>query len=263
MAGKHVKTSDEPSKFYAVAVGTPVGIFTDWADAQEAITGVKGPKFKKFSTRAEAVEFVRTFGGAAGMEALKASGEWDKKDDALNIEEEADDDDLIGAQLNVQTMPSGETSASVVTIYTDGSSRGNGKVGARAGLGVFFGYNDPRNISERLQGEPQTNQRAELKAVQRALGLVPLTQTVRICTDSMYTINCLKTWVDGWRKRGWQSATGTDVKNRDIIEPTTDLMAERKQAGAETLFQWVKGHEKSQGNIAADALAVKGASMSL
>ena len=31
-----------------------------------------------------------------------------------------------------------------VIIYTDGSALNNGKAGARAGVGVFFGHNDPR-----------------------------------------------------------------------------------------------------------------------
>lgn len=32
----------------------------------------------------------------------------------------------------------------ILIIYTDGSSLGNGKVGARAGVGVYFGKDDPR-----------------------------------------------------------------------------------------------------------------------
>jgi ribonuclease HI len=263
VAGKHVRTDDEPSKFYAVAVGTPVGIYTNWAEAQEAITGVKGPKFRKFSTRPEAAEYIRTFGGSAGIAALKASGDWTDTVDPMNtlVKDDFDDDELLAAQLDIQAVNAGDMTASIVNIYTDGSSRGNGKAGARAGLGVFFGRNDPRNICERLQGEPQTNQRAELMAVQRALEIVPPTQSVRICTDSKYTINCLRDWITKWRRDEWKSATGADVKNRDIIEPTADKIEQRRIAGGETLFQWVKGHEKSAGNIAADALAVRGASM--
>lgn len=50
-------------------------------------------------------------------------------------------------------------------VYTDGSSLGNGKVGARAGLGVYYGYGgraEASNISERVPGEAQTNNRGEL-----------------------------------------------------------------------------------------------------
>jgi hypothetical protein len=45
-------------------------------------------------------------------------------------------------------------------VYTDGSCRHVDKV-RRAGIGVWFGEKDPRNISEALPGHP-TNQRAEI-----------------------------------------------------------------------------------------------------
>lgn len=47
-------------------------------------------------------------------------------------------------------------------IYTDGACRKNGKLGSQGGIGVYFGENDIRNISEKLPGPIQTNQRAEL-----------------------------------------------------------------------------------------------------
>lgn len=39
-------------------VGKVPGVYLDWTSAQEQIQGVKGPKYKKFSTRAEAEAFV-------------------------------------------------------------------------------------------------------------------------------------------------------------------------------------------------------------
>jgi ribonuclease HI len=48
------------------------------------------------------------------------------------------------AQKNARKkQPTGEISGPI-EIYTDGSSLGNGKVGAVAGLGVWFGHDDPR-----------------------------------------------------------------------------------------------------------------------
>jgi len=54
------------------------------------------------------------------------------------------------------------TSSDTLVVYTDGSALGNGKAKSQAGVGVFFGVNDPRNVSERLDSDLQTNQRAEL-----------------------------------------------------------------------------------------------------
>ncbi|CBZ51457.1 putative ribonuclease H [Neospora caninum Liverpool] len=61
----------------------------------------------------------------------------------------------------------------IVYIYTDGACRANGRGRqAKGGVGVFFGDGDPRNVSRRLAGQPQTNQRAELHAILDALLLL-------------------------------------------------------------------------------------------
>ena len=53
-----------------MAVGEPTGIFTDWAEASLAIKGVKGPKYKRFPSQAEAVDYIKEFGSPASFEAL-------------------------------------------------------------------------------------------------------------------------------------------------------------------------------------------------
>lgn len=265
-AGKAVQAPvGTPSKFYAVAVGAPTGVFENWSDVQEAITGVKGPKFRKCDTRADAVAFIRANGDKDAVQALKDSGEFIDEFDEDESEDDSDDDgeeedDLLAEQLQVQTKPAKRSSRGKVQIWTDGASRGNGKVGARAGYGVFFGENDPRNLSERLKLDPQTNQRAELMAIQRALEVVPVTQHVEIFTDSQYSLNSVTTWAKGWEQNNWKTSTGKDVMNTDIIKVVVAKIDERAQAGARTLFEWVKGHGESAGNIAADSLAVLGCS---
>lgn len=47
-------------------------------------------------------------------------------------------------------------------IIFDYRKRKNGQVGSRAGYGVYFGDDHKLNISRKLLGERQTNQRAEL-----------------------------------------------------------------------------------------------------
>ena len=150
----------------------------------------------------------------------------------------------------------------VLQIYTDGSSLANGKAGSRAGVGVFFGDGDARNVSERLVGDPQTNQRAELMAMLRALQIAPTGQTVQIISDSQYSINCVTQWAIGWKSKGWKTATGENVKNQDIIRAILDKMDERTKAKANTYFHWVKGHASDRGKTAADRLAVRGAKLS-
>jgi ribonuclease HI len=73
VAGKVTKAVSTPAadKFYGVAVGLHPGVYEDWEEAKEQIAGVKGPKYKKFATRAEAEEFVRTLGKSSTVAATK------------------------------------------------------------------------------------------------------------------------------------------------------------------------------------------------
>ena len=240
------KTQDKGPRFYAVAVGSPTGIFDDWGAASEAIKGVKGPKYKRFYSRGEAVEFIKQHGSQDAIKALGSKPEEASKT-AKKAKGKADKED-------------NEDDGSL-KIYTDGSSRGNGQLGARAGLGVYFGDGDPRNLSERLPGEPQTNQRAELMAMQRALEIAEIDQDVLIISDSQYSINCVTKWPANWEKNNWQTSTGEPVKNKDIIKAVIDRMDARRREGGKTQFKWVKGHAQDTGNNAADILAVHGAGM--
>ncbi|EON61779.1 hypothetical protein W97_00995 [Coniosporium apollinis CBS 100218] len=163
-------------------------------------------------------------------------------------------------QLNAKKkMAKGDSQNSMLRIYTDGSSLGNGKNGAIAGVGVFFGPGDKRNVSEPLPGSRQTNQRAELTAIARALDITPLTRPVTIYSDSKYAIQCVTEWFVNWRRNGWINSSRKPVENKDLIEPLISKIEERRMCGAETKFEWCKGHVEDPGNVAADALAVKGA----
>ncbi|KAI1135899.1 ribonuclease H-like domain-containing protein [Hypoxylon sp. FL0543] len=115
-----------------------------------------------------------------------------------------------------------------------------------------------RNVSERLQGEVQTNQRAELTAILRALEKVSDSEKIRIFSDSKYSISCVTEWYVNWQKNGWKTQSGP-VKNKDLIEAIRAKIDERSEAGTKTYFQWVKGHAENVGNVAADDLAVRGA----
>ncbi|GME85945.1 unnamed protein product [Ambrosiozyma monospora] len=60
----------------------------------------------------------------------------------------------------------------VFDVYTDGACKHNQSSGQRrGGVGVFFGDDDPRNVSKPL-GPGVTNQIAELAAVQEALSII-------------------------------------------------------------------------------------------
>jgi ribonuclease HI len=119
-----------------VAVGHNPGVYEEWVYAQEQIKGVKGPKYKKFATREEAQEFVRTGGKSSTVLATK------NKD--VDVEEPL----TKKAKMGNESVPSRSAPTSLsknkTVVYTDGSSLGNGYHGAAAGVGVYFGDGDPR-----------------------------------------------------------------------------------------------------------------------
>ena len=149
-------------------------------------------------------------------------------------------------------------------VWTDGACSDNQSgEKAKAGVGVYFGPNDPKNLSEPLPGPKQTNQRAELWATIRALQVFQMFEksagiyTLHVHTDSMYVINGITKWIRGWKKNGWISSKKKPVENKDLWEKLDGLTQYK------TKLEWhhVKGHSGNPGNEAADRLAVLGAKM--
>jgi ribonuclease HI len=132
-----------------------------------------------------------------------------------------------------------------VRIYTDGACIGNPGPGGWAALIEADGQR------EELSGAaPQTtNNRMELTAVIEALRRVPPPTPVRVITDSQYVMQGLTRWLPGWRRRGWRTANGQPVLNRDLWEQLVAL------DGGRVRWEWVRGHQGHPGNTRVDALA--------
>lgn len=116
-----------------------------------------------------------------------------------------------------------------------------------------------RNVSEPLKGSRQTNQRAELTAILRAIDIAPRHRDVTIVTDSRYSIDCVTVWFVNWRRNNWMTRDKKPVENKDLVESILIKIEERNDLKVKTLFEWVKGHNKDPGNEEADKLAVNGA----
>lgn len=101
------------------------------------------------------------------------------------------------------------------SVYTDGACPNNGFNATQAGIGVFFGDNDSRNISSRVNISNPTNNRAELMAI--LLALQTTTENLEICSDSQYCINAITKWMKNWKKNNWKSSSGTLVKNKEFF----------------------------------------------
>ncbi|KAG9771339.1 hypothetical protein ABEF93_007947 [Exophiala dermatitidis] len=379
------KTASAIPKYYAVQNGKVPGVYTDWPQAQAQIRGVSKPKYKKFDTRAEAEAFVAAGktrlesdltpeeeirrlivrNSAPGLQLNGTFAPTDKDGNPYDIaqrplppgaEDGYDPNITLAADGTLVDRTEEEKSRTkkiikeksppgMLRIYTDGSSLRNGQAGARAGVGVYFGPQDPkydnlplprsrrafkpsrvlpskphlvytmdwterrrileephlgdtkkqavgapgqdrekiesaststntsehekakltnwryRNVSEALKGSKQTNQRAELTAILRALDIAPRHRDVTIYTDSKYAIDCVTNWYRNWQRNGWLNAKGKAVENKDLVVDIRDRIDERDELKKATFFVWVKGHQDNAGNIAADKLAVEGAAM--
>jgi ribonuclease HI len=152
--------------------------------------------------------------------------------------------------------------ATVLEIYTDGSSLANGRSGARAGFGLWFGPDDPRNVSEPVTVGVATNQNAELQALALAVQLADRDirlgahRQARIYTDSAYAISCVTLWVKNWRRNGWRTSSGGDVLHKEFIERTARIL---ESCNGSIQLVKVKGHSRLAGNDGADKLARDGA----
>ena len=112
-----------------------------------------------------------------------------------------------------------------VHVWADGACRMNGRRGARAGLGVWFGPGHPLNLSARA-APPATNNSAELQAAGRAVRLARHAGFSRVLvhTDSQFVIDCATRWLPLWRRNGWRRAGGAAVKNRPQLEQLARAM---------------------------------------
>ena len=157
----------------------------------------------------------------------------------------------------------------ILHLFTDGACSGNGQRGAKGGYGVHvYGREDLDVSHPLLPNEQQTNNRAELRAIQAALDLIDRFHSdwrteyldSYIWSDSEYCINCLTKWAKGWRANGWKKRDGNLIQNLDLIKPVVDRISRMPRVS----FHHVRGHQDSKrnefpydGNFRADALATR------
>lgn len=143
-----------------------------------------------------------------------------------------------------------------VTLYSDGSSRGNPGPG---GYGSVLLYTDPAgklHTLEKSQGYRRTtNNRMELMAAIAAFEALKRPCEVEVHSDSQYVVNAFNQhWVDGWQRRGWKNAKKEPVKNPDLWKR---LIAAAKPH--DVRWVWVRGHAGAELNERCDQLAVAAA----
>ena len=133
-----------------------------------------------------------------------------------------------------------------VEIYTDGACKGNPGPGGWGAL-LRMGTHE----KELSGGEADTtNNRMEMTAIIRGLSALIEPCRVELYSDSKYVIDGITKWVDGWKRKGWITASKKPVRNADLWHELIEVAARH-----EVRWNWVKGHSGHPENDRVDRLA--------
>lgn len=214
------------SGFYAVANGRNIGIFLSWDECSNSVKGYRCAIYKKFKTKEEAEEFLKN----------------NNKDDGEPLQPIVD---------NIIEKPD-------YYVYTDGACSNNGRENAKAGIGIFFAIDDPRNVSRLLEGK-QTNNSAELTAIIELYSIIEQDimsgKRIAIVTDSEYAIKCVGKYGEKCSLLESSKKGEKPIPNRELVCKMYEMY---KNTGVE--FIHIKAHTKNEdihsiGNFYADKLA--------
>lgn len=141
-----------------------------------------------------------------------------------------------------------------ITIFTDGSSRGNPGPGGWGSVIILpeQGNENAKCKVTEIGGreDKTTNNRMELMAVLGALKYLSAGAECTIVTDSKYVLEGMTKWVYGWQKKGWMTADKKPVANQDIWQALLSA-----SNGKKISWHRVDGHQGVAGNERCDVVA--------
>nr|XP_029487607.1 ribonuclease H1-like isoform X2 [Oncorhynchus nerka] len=263
--------------FYAVRKGFKPGVYKTWDECKSQVDKFPYASYKKFAAEKDAWAFVRSLATSITPD-LSEGGSYEatlprRAPKALEYipigqkrhYDHIDEEEVSPAKQSQYSSPSSKSSdgftyiGDAVVVYTDGCCSGNGKAGARAGIGVYWGRDHPLNVAEPLDGR-QTNQRAELQAACKALEQAKEMNIKKLVlyTDSKFTINGVTSWVKNWKLNNWRLNSGGPVINKEHFEKLDKLNEE-----LEVVWLHIPGHAGYPGNEEADRLSRAGAAKHL
>jgi ribonuclease HI len=138
----------------------------------------------------------------------------------------------------------------VVAAACDGACSGNPGPG---GWGALLRFEDGSVHEIGGAAAATTNNRMELTAalaLLERLRELPRHPDLVIRTDSRYLIDGLEKWLAGWKRKGWRTASGGAVLNRDLWEQLDGARLPGLR------LQHVRGHSGDPDNDRCDAIAV-------
>ena len=145
----------------------------------------------------------------------------------------------------------------MITIYTDGSSRGNPGPGGWAAIIMLDDISKSQITNSKSQiveiggrEDHTTNNKMELTATIKALENISNAEQIELNTDSEYVMKGITLWVHNWQKKGWKTAAKKPVLNQELWQ---ELLAVTE--GKEITWKYVPGHAGVPLNERADVIA--------
>jgi ribonuclease HI len=133
-----------------------------------------------------------------------------------------------------------------IALYSDGGCRGNPGPGAYA---YVVQHISGEVLAEGMEYEAlTTNNRMELSGPLKGLGelleilplkgIDPKDTKIKVITDSKYVVEGMKSWVFGWKARGWKKADNKTPENLELWKSLDEVRNKFLQVE----WMWVKGH---------------------
>jgi ribonuclease HI len=250
--------------FYAVVNGRTKGIFTNWEDCKKSVSGYQGAVHKKFKFKSQAEEFMDPNKKKNTKKIddyfvlddndIEPTISNEKEDEKSNIDNKLYSSEKEEKKSNNNNHIISKQS-NIIYVYTDGACIKNGKDNSEASIGIYFGDNDNRNISEKIDGK-KTNNTAEIKAIIKVYDIlkneIEKGNKIIIGSDSTYAINCATKYRSGQKRKGG------DIPNKELVQQIYNIYKQYPNVE----FIHVKAHtdnkdKHSLGNEQADLLANK------
>jgi ribonuclease HI len=211
-------------KYYGVKSGRKLGIYSTWSECEAQVKGYSGAQYKSFALLSDAKSYIND------------------QIDVPNVE-------IVPEKVTSQTQTCD------IEVYTDGSC-----IDSIGGYGIVYITDGVETeFFGQVPYEVCTNNIAELYAIKSAVELILKynasdKKKITIYSDSIYSIKSLTIWYSNWKKNGWRTSNGEEVKNKELIQSILTLMKEIPNLK----FQHVAGHSNIRCNEMADRLANRG-----
>ena len=217
-------------KYYSVAVGRKTGIFENWKDCQESVSGFKNAVYKSFFNLEDAKLFLLNFGNSN----RKFKNE---------LTDDSEVKKLVKLDLQKKIFP----------IFVDGSfNKKNQKIGFGVLIINDFDSKNWITISNKLTETEYKNYKSHLNIAGEIIGTI---KAIQFCIkNNLKKIRIYYDYagIEKWVTKEWEAKSPISIMYLQFIEKNKEKI--------ELLFQKVKAHNNIEYNNIADELAKKSVS---